>query len=209
MGYLNSATITVDAIVTKHGRKLLSEGKGLGISSFALSDDMVDYNLWNPDHVSGSAYYGEAIENLPMLEAVPDDSAMMKYKLTTLDRNTVFLPMIRVTSPLTLATQNDSKKLSPNTENGTDSMYQFLFTDISSINVLGGKKIDIGGSVSNFLARGEIPQAAAYNAKEIKISAKITDTTRTIQCQVTGIDTGAVAFYDITIEPNLKKLPTT
>ena len=34
-----------------------------------MSDTGVDYTLWNPDHPSGSAFYGEAIENLPMLEA--------------------------------------------------------------------------------------------------------------------------------------------
>ena len=75
MGFLDSDSVTVDAILTKHGRYKLANGEGLNISHFALSDDGVDYTLWNVDHPSGSAKYGEAIEKLPLIEAVPDDTA--------------------------------------------------------------------------------------------------------------------------------------
>jgi hypothetical protein len=204
MGYLNGATVIVDAILTKHGRKRLAEGKGLGITKFACSDEGVDYGLWNTAHASGSAYYGEAITNLPMLEAVTDDSAIMRYKLTTLDRNTVYMPLVRITSPISLETQDDSKKISPTTENGTDDGYEFMFTDVSFINVIGGKKIDIGGSAVNFLARQEIPQAAAYTGKEITITAKPTSVNRTVSCIVTGTKTGAVAYVDLTVKKNVK-----
>ena len=65
MGYLDNSTIVVDAILTKQGRKLISQGNPLNISYFTLTDTGVDYTLWNTEHPSGSAYYGEAIENLP------------------------------------------------------------------------------------------------------------------------------------------------
>jgi hypothetical protein len=64
MGYLDSDTITVDAILTKKGRQIISQGGGLNINTFTLSDTGVDYTLWNADHPSGSAYYGEAIEQI-------------------------------------------------------------------------------------------------------------------------------------------------
>ena len=65
MGYLNNQVVTVDAILTKKGRELLAKGDGsFNITQFALSDDEVDYTLYNPNHPSGSAYYGEAIENM-------------------------------------------------------------------------------------------------------------------------------------------------
>jgi len=55
MGYLDNRTITVEAILTKKGRELLSKGRQFfNISQFALSDDEVDYHLWNPAHPSGS-----------------------------------------------------------------------------------------------------------------------------------------------------------
>ena len=62
MGYLDNASITVDAVLTKKGREILSRGGNLDIGSFTLSDTGVDYTLWNTDHPSGSAFYGEAIE---------------------------------------------------------------------------------------------------------------------------------------------------
>ena len=68
MGFLDNSSIVVDAVLTKQGRELLKDGKSLEISSFTLSDTGVDYSLWNPDHPDGSAFYGEAIENLPILE---------------------------------------------------------------------------------------------------------------------------------------------
>ena len=39
MGFLDNSTTTVDAILTKRGRELLSSGEGLNITKFALSDE--------------------------------------------------------------------------------------------------------------------------------------------------------------------------
>ena len=95
MGYLDNSIVTVDAILTKKGRELLAKGDGsFKITQFALSDDEVDYTLYNPDHPLGSAYYGEAIEAMPLLEAFPDETQIMKYKLTTLPRGTARLPIL-------------------------------------------------------------------------------------------------------------------
>lgn len=97
MGYLsNSGTITVDAILTKKGRELLAKGQGaFNITQFALSDDEVDYDLWNPLHGLGTNYYGVVIENMPITEAVPDETQSMKYKLITLPVGTKSIPYLR------------------------------------------------------------------------------------------------------------------
>ena len=97
MGYLNNQIITVDAILTNKGRELLAKGgnpSGFNITQFALSDDEIDYTLYNPTHPSGSAYYGEAIQNMPLMEAFPDETQMMKYKLVTLPRGTQVMPVL-------------------------------------------------------------------------------------------------------------------
>ena len=95
MGYLNNQVVTVDAILTKKGRELLAQGgNAFNITQFSLSDDEVDYSLYNPTHPSGSAYYGEAIENMPVLEAFPNELQTMKYKLVTLPRSTAVMPTI-------------------------------------------------------------------------------------------------------------------
>jgi hypothetical protein len=89
MGYLNNSVVTVDAILTTKGRQLLAQADGtFRITQFALADDEVDYTLYNPNQPSGSAYYGEAIQNMPLLEAFPNETQVMKYKLVTLPRGT-------------------------------------------------------------------------------------------------------------------------
>lgn len=87
MGYLNKATITVDAILTNRGRELLAEGGvgSLDITKFAISDDEIDYGLYNTAHPEGSDYYGAIIENMPVLEATPDEQQIMRYKLVSLE----------------------------------------------------------------------------------------------------------------------------
>ena len=84
MGYLNNATTVLDAILTKKGRELLARGQNaFNITKFALSDDEVDYGLWDVSHPNGTDYYGQVIENLPLLEPTPDPDTIMKYKLVT------------------------------------------------------------------------------------------------------------------------------
>ena len=103
MGYLsNSGTITVDAILTKKGRELLAKGQGaFNITQFALSDDEVDYDLWNPLHGLGTNYYGVVIENMPITEAVPDETQSMKYKLITLPVGTKSIPYLQTSDSAT------------------------------------------------------------------------------------------------------------
>ena len=97
MGYLNNQIITVDAILTKKGRELLAKNDGsFRITQFSLSDDEIDYTLFNPTNPSGSAYYGQAIEGMPLLEAFSDETQIMKYQLTTLPRGTAKMPIINI-----------------------------------------------------------------------------------------------------------------
>ena len=118
MGYLNNSIITVDAILTKKGRELLARGDGsFKITQFALSDDEIDYTLYNPVHPSGSALYGEALENMPLLEAFPDETQIMKYKLTTLPRGTSKLPILDLGFSSVTLKQGASLALTPQTLN--------------------------------------------------------------------------------------------
>jgi len=99
MGILDNDTVVVDAILTKLGRQKLANGEPLGITKFAFGDTGVDYTLYNPDHPSGSDSYGNAITNLPMLEAVPDDNVFLRSKLWgTGERNVQNFSFITITS---------------------------------------------------------------------------------------------------------------
>jgi hypothetical protein len=127
LAILNNTTVTVDAILTKKGRELLARNDGsFQITQFALADDEIDYTLYNPTHPSGSAFYGEAIENMPMLEAFPDEAQIMKYKLVTLPRGTSKLPVISVGYNNISLRQGASLTITPQTLNylGSTSVYE-------------------------------------------------------------------------------------
>ena len=127
MGYLNNSVVTVDAILTKKGRELLARGDGsFRITQFALADDEIDYTLYNTSHPSGSAFYGEAIENMPLLEAFPDETQVMKYKLTTLPRGTAKLPILEAGYASITLKQGASLTITPQTLNflGTSQAFE-------------------------------------------------------------------------------------
>jgi len=149
MGYLNNSVVTVDAVLTKKGRELLARGDGsFRITQFALSDDEVDYSLFNPSHPSGSAYYGQAIENMPILEAFPDETQSLKYKLVTLPRGTARLPILSLGGNINLK-QGSSSTIQPETLNygGQSNIvetggYVFTIADARLVSVFNGVGID-------------------------------------------------------------------
>jgi len=118
MGYLDNSSITVDAILTKRGRELLARNDGsFNITQFALGDDEIDYTLFNENHPNGSQYSGEAIENMPLLEAFPDESNIMIHKLITLPRGTSKLPIISANVSKITLTIGSTFNLAPTTLN--------------------------------------------------------------------------------------------
>lgn len=124
MGYLDNTSITVDAILTNKGRQILAAGGQLNITKFALADDEVDYNLWNPAHSLGTNYYGAVIENMPVLEASPDETQMLRYKLVTLPRGAMNIPTVSIQpdGPITLTSLAQSAPIQLSTNvNGANS----------------------------------------------------------------------------------------
>tara|TARA_R110000868_G_scaffold411593_1_gene705739 strand:+ start:1370 stop:2023 length:654 start_codon:yes stop_codon:yes gene_type:complete len=149
MGYLNNSVITVDAILTTKGRQLLAQNNGsFRITQFALADDEVNYTLYNPDHPSGSAYYGEAIVNMPLLEAFPLETQIMKYKLTTLPRGTAKMPILDLGYSSIVIKQGASLAITPQTLNyfGGNTYetagYTFTISDVRLFNTFEGVGIN-------------------------------------------------------------------
>ena len=99
MGFLdNSGDIILDAVLTDHGRQVLSRGDGsFQITKFALGDTEIDYSLYDSTHASGSAYYDLQILQTPVLEAFTDNAVSMKTKLVTYESfDLLFLPVIKL-----------------------------------------------------------------------------------------------------------------
>ena len=127
MGYLDNSSITVDAILTKRGRELLARNDGsFRITQFALGDDEIDYTLFNENHPNGSQFSGEAIENMPIIEAFPDESNIMLHKLVTLPRGTSKLPIVTANVSKITLTIGASTVINPTTMNfnGANNMVE-------------------------------------------------------------------------------------
>ena len=139
MGFLNNTSVTVDAILTKKGRELLARGQNeFQITKFALSDDEIDYNLWDVTHPNGSNYYGAVIENMPLLESFVDENQVMRFKLITLPKNTAKMPILEIPAPnLSFTGAGITQTISPNTRSGadSDSGYMFILHDATIANL--------------------------------------------------------------------------
>ena len=148
MAILNPTTVTVDAILTTKGRELLARNDGsFQITQFSLADDEIDYTLYNPTHPSGSAYYGEALQNMPLLEAFPQETQTMKYKLTTLPRGTAKLPILATVGSINLK-QGQTQVIDPQTLNYfggntvESSGYTFTISDVRLMSTFEGVGIN-------------------------------------------------------------------
>jgi hypothetical protein len=118
MAILNPTIVTVDAVLTTKGRELLARNDGsFQITQFSLADDEIDYTLYNPTQPSGSAFYGEAIEAMPIIQAFPNDTQIMRYKLVTLPRGTSRLPVVSLGYNTITIKQGASLTITPQTLN--------------------------------------------------------------------------------------------
>jgi hypothetical protein len=207
MGYLNNSSIVVDAILTRKGRELLAKGQNeFNITHYALADDEIDYSLWNPDHPLGSAYYGAVIEAMPITEAVPDETQVMRYKLVTLPKNTVRIPVVTVpnNSITLLAGQQDT--IIPSTINYRDGNTTYGYTAIlADSDVVSLEVVEASAATTNFttppLALLEPGQSVSLAGKSFRIvgrEAPIVDKTTTLT--IYGNETGGQTVINITVQ---------
>ena len=217
MAFLNNTTVTVDAILTKKGRELLARNDGsFQITQFALADDEIDYTLYNPTHPSGSAFYGEAIEAMPMMEAFPDESQIMRYKLVTLPRGTSKLPVISLGYNTISLRQGASLTITPQTLNylGSTSTfessgYTATIADIRLMSAFNGTGTtttapmsDLNTTIGTRLSKSELGTSFTLTGTTINtlFGTSLTQLSTTIT--VTGRDSGA----RITIPVNIIKV---
>lgn len=207
MGYLNNNTITVDAILTKKGRELLAKGSGFNITQFAVADDEVDYTLWTTSHPLGTNFYGAIIENMPLVEASPDETQVMRYKLVTLPRGTKEIPIISIgfESIVLTAGQATSFPVRPTTTqgfNGPGQGYTAVLYDSSAAVLVGT------GLADNFAATtpailGDAQSANAVVARGLEFTLTPKDVPATVNTTIAliGNETGAIIVIPVTIKP--------
>jgi len=154
MGYLDNTSITVDAILTKKGRQKLASGQSLSISKFALGDDEIDYTLYEPAHPKGSAYYDSAIKAIPIMEASPDETQVLRYKLVTLPKGTTQIPVVSLGISAVGVFQDEGQvALSPTTspQGNTNAGYTVVLADQRAGTLAVTQGASAAGSVPVFL----------------------------------------------------------
>ena len=209
MGYLDNSSVTIDAILTLKGRELLARGgNAFNITQFAVGDDEIDYSLWNPDHPLGTAYYGTIIENMPITEAIPDETQALKYKLVTLPKQTTNIPVVTVgNTTITLAAPGDSTIIAPNTSNfrgGNATLgYTAILSDstVADIQVTRALQNSVLPTTPRFIGDNEDAQSIAVAGFEFRIVAKtqlLSDKTATVT--VIANETGGSVTINLTVK---------
>jgi hypothetical protein len=203
MGYLSNTELTVDAILTKKGREKLAAGQGLNITQFALADDEIDYTLYEPAHPLGTPSYDAAIKNMPVLEANPDETQVMKYKLVTLPKNTTRIPIVELGQvPSGLTQRSGEITLSPTTSPGGNRSlgYTVVLANKNAGDIIGEGVTAEVGSVPVFI--GDDVSATAAIAKGLSFkfipNPSLTSTIRTT-ITVYGNETGGSQTIPVTV----------
>lgn len=213
MAYIgNSGGIIVDALLTKKGRELLAKGNNsFNISQWALSDQEIDYGLWNSDHPLGTSYYGIVIENMPVTEAVPDETQNMKSFLVTLPRRTNRIPVVALSQTSYTLTAGQSVTLTPQTTNYTDGNSTFGYTFVLADSDVCSAYIDQiapgqqyqgqGNFTPGSMSESEIGQAITLVGKSIVLTANMLSlAARSTTLTIIGNETGGRVVANITVQ---------
>jgi len=220
MAILNPTVVTVDAVLTTKGRELLARNDGsFQITQFSLADDEIDYTLYNPNHPSGSAFYGEAIEAMPIIQAFPNDTQIMRYTLTTLPRGTSRLPVVSLGYNTITLKQGASLTITPQTLNylGATSTFEAngyiaTISDIRLLSSFTGTGITtttvgttgLATTTGTVLSKSEIGTSFTLTGTTVNTLFGSSLTTLATTITVIGRDSGA----RITIPVNIQKVST-
>jgi len=196
MGYLNNAVVEIDAILTKKGRELLAKSpEAFKISKFALADDEIDYRLWNTNHSLGSDYYGEVIENMPILEGSPNEDQMMKFKLISMSKDITYIPTISVGATYIELVSGQSYTITPETINVVDGNSTLGYTAVLSDNTY---------FTISVLPGAEVPQVTTSGTTGVGVgdSGSVTVIGFRFLIRAKNISVGIAASATVTITGN-------
>ena len=203
MGFLDSTAITIDATLTRLGRKRLVDGK-FKIDSFALSDEGVDYTLYDINHPSGSDSYGTVIENMNVIETSPVRSGFMSYLVDNSLANKTF--GLEVDYPPREEDSSDPVPLEagvnltfkPNRRVGFNELYYFTIHNTKIIKFTGTDGGVMDG-VNIIKAKEATVKTQVFSTTQIDDEGNFLPYAST-KVIVRGIDSGMSAILTVTVE---------
>lgn len=188
MGFLDNSSITVDAILTKIGRKRISDGS-FKVSKFSLSDEEIDYTLYDVTHPNGTDAYGTAIENMNLLEAVSNRTGFNSHLVNqTISGAKIKLASLNYPN----LESGDNILLKPSTEGAPAENYSYVVenTGIAAfVNPSGARTGIYSGTV-----------ASAAQATLIAQNFANPSPTATTNVRVSGLSSGLTAVVTLTVK---------
>ena len=179
MGFLDNSSITVDAILTKRGREILSQGGNFNITKFALSDEEIDYTLYDVTHPDGTDSYGVAIENMSLLEAAPNrkafNSFLVNQSLAGVKVNVAQLSYSNVDPFSEIA-------ISPTTVGGAAEEYTFTIENTNIVKFKG------------------VPSARTVTQPSVTLIAQSINPTATTTVTVQGVTSGISNVITVSVK---------
>jgi hypothetical protein len=170
------------------------------------------------------------IENMPLLEAFVDENQLLRYKLTTLPKETAKLPILEMPNQsMTFNGPGITQAITPNTRNGVDSAYTFVLQDASIANIspivarsgdpVGERPIERrlpdGSLEEDFLSRATTPvflneaerkRSITITSKAVNIIARSITSQQSTNVTIVGLDTGATYNLPITVKADASKI---
>ena len=134
----NSGDIILDAVLTDLGRELLARGDGsFKISHFGLDDDEINYALY--DATAATNAEATTIKQLPVFEAMTENSIALKSRLINIVRNDLlYLPIMKLNELALANKKSTSGYFAIAVDQDTEDM---LFSGSGGIQgVLGGAR---------------------------------------------------------------------
>jgi hypothetical protein len=181
----------------------LASGQSLNISKFALGDDEIDYTLYEPAHPKGSAYYDSAIKAIPILEASPDETQVLRYKLVTLPKGTTQIPIVSLGIPSIGVFQNEGQvSLSPTTSpaGNTNAGYTVVLADQRAGTLSVSQGAAGAGTVPVFLGEEITTTAQVVNGLSFAFTPNPSLTTNiSTTITVYGNETGGSQTIPVTV----------
>lgn len=190
----NSGDIVLDAVLTELGRKKLAQGNGsFNITKFALSDDEIDYRLFNIANPSGSAYYDLDVNLTPVLEPNTNSNSGLQFKLKTYaNPNLLYLPTLKLNQSDFIDSVTKSKL------NTTFNAFVVLVNDLA-ISSIGSNITSIDGLIDGRrnIATGLGASAGGTRAvsRNIRISQGFDSAGQSVQKELADLEENEFDVY--------------
>ena len=201
MGLYNGVNTSVEAILTTRGREYLSTEGTVNITKYALSDEEVDYTLYDETHPNGTDTFGIVLDNIIPLEASPTRQDFKSYLvdggLSYQNRK-----MLVQTNPTLNA--NDTYLITPRTQEQNKNLGKTptnvplaLFTEINEIYkfTLENKKVVrfnryTEQNSDTLITSGEFRQSDSFVGRKIEIKANRIKPGATTTITIEGMTSG-------------------